>query len=325
MRAVILLLAGLLLAASTPAVAQSAGEPCQGRRGLGVSRVLEIDTSGAPRYGHQQYKDLSILADGEVVLTFDDGPLRPYTRPVLDALAAHCTKATFFMVGRMAVSDPELVREIAKRGHTIGTHTWSHQNLRTIGAVAARHEIELGISAVQRAVGAPIAPFFRFPYLADPAHAQTYLQSRNIAIFSIEVDGYDYRTPEPDDVYRNVMSQITAQKKGIILFHDIQPSTAGSLRRILDSLEARKFKVVHLVPQSQAKTLAAFDAMADKEFRQRKSLVAAQPLAPRSMVWPMGPAPPPPAGIAAEATLPAAKPTSKRPSEADWQQRVFER
>ena len=51
----------------------------------------------------------SFLADGEVVLTFDDGPLRAYTVPVLDALAAHCVKATFFLVGRMAVADPELV------------------------------------------------------------------------------------------------------------------------------------------------------------------------------------------------------------------------
>ena len=169
----------------------AAAESCQGRKALRVARTLEIDTTGAPRYGHQQYKDLSFLAEGEVVLTFDDGPLRPYTRPVLDALAAHCTKATFFMVGRMAIADPELVREVARRGHTIGTHTWSHQNLRTIGASNARHEIEYGISTVQRAAGAPIAPFFRFPYLSDPAHAQAQLQSRSIAIFSIDVDAVD--------------------------------------------------------------------------------------------------------------------------------------
>lgn len=337
MRAVTLLLAGLLLAESGSASAQSAAGSCQARKPLGVSRVLEIETSGAPRFGHQQYKDLSILADGEVVLTFDDGPLRPYTRPVLDALAAHCTKATFFMVGRMAISDPELVREIARRGHTIGTHTWSHQNLRTIGAVAARHEIELGFSAVQRAVGAPIAPFFRFPYLADPAHAQTYLQSRDVGIFSIEVDGYDYRTQEPEEVHRRVISQIMAQRKGIILFHDIQPSTAGALRRILDDLEAKKFKVVHLVAKSHVTTLASFDAQADREFRQRRSIVAAQPLAPRSMVWPMDPPPAggfapwqgpgaaPSGGNSTDTPAPNAKPARAKPTEPGWQQRVFER
>src|SRR6476619_3704261 len=93
---------GMLGYAPAPAAAQEACNPCPDA--LGVSRVAEIDTSSGPRFGFQ-YKEQDILADGEVVLTFDDGPLRPYSRPVLEALAAHCTKATFFVVGRMAVAD----------------------------------------------------------------------------------------------------------------------------------------------------------------------------------------------------------------------------
>ena len=153
---------GVLAGALVPAAAQEACIP--GPNALGVSRVAEIDTSAGPRFGFQ-YKEQDILADGEVVLTFDDGPLRAYTKPVLEALAAHCTKATFFVVGRMAVADPEMVREYARRGHTVGTHTWSHANLHASTPLKARAEIELGFSAVQQALGKPVAPFFRFPYL----------------------------------------------------------------------------------------------------------------------------------------------------------------
>ena len=80
---------------------------------LGVARTVAIDTSLGPKFG-AQYKSSDFLADGEVVLTFDDGPSRP-TRDPLDALAAHCTKATFFMVTAAAFGDPEMVMEVDRR------------------------------------------------------------------------------------------------------------------------------------------------------------------------------------------------------------------
>ena len=164
--------------------AATAGHSCPNQtNALGISRIVEVDTSDGPRFGHQQHNDVDLLQDGEVALTFDDGPLRPYTKPVLDALTAHCTKATFFIVGSMAVADPEMVKEIARRGHTIGTHTWSHRNLRTLLPQRAKDEIELGFSAVRKAVGGPIAPFFRFPYLSASRVLITYLQQRHIATF----------------------------------------------------------------------------------------------------------------------------------------------
>ena len=217
---------GVLTGPLAQAIAQEACPP--GPNALGVSRVAEIDTSSGPRFGFQ-YKEQDVLADGEVVLTFDDGPLRPYSRPVLEALAAHCTKATFFVVGRMAVADPEMVREFARLGHTIGIHTWSHANLHSITPLKARTEIELGFSAVQQALGKPVAPFFRFPYLADTKSMTTHLQERHVAIFSIDLDSKDFRTRDPGTVHRRVMGDLARAKKGIILFHDIQPSTARAL------------------------------------------------------------------------------------------------
>jgi len=75
-----------------------------------------------------QYRETLPLGPREVVLTFDDGPLPPYSSRVLDALAAECVKATYFLVGSMARAHPELVRRIAVDGHTIGTHS---QNIRS--------------------------------------------------------------------------------------------------------------------------------------------------------------------------------------------------
>ncbi|MEW5964379.1 MAG: polysaccharide deacetylase family protein [Pseudomonadota bacterium] len=295
MRAPASKLAGLAAAvaivatASTAALAAPDGaDACAADKSkLGVSRIVEIDTKDGPAFGHLQYKDLSFLEPGEIVLTFDDGPLRRYTRAVLDALAAHCTKATFFMVGRMAVADPEMVREVARLGHTVGSHTWSHRNLATLAANRAKGEIELGASAVSKALGKPIAPFFRFPYLSDPKSMISYLQSRDTGIFSIEVDSYDYRAKSAEPVQRKVLAQLKDRGKGIILFHDIQQSTAKALADLLDELKSRGYKVVHLVPKKPMATLTEYDAIADKELERKRLAQAGKPLADRAVVWPI--------------------------------------
>jgi peptidoglycan-N-acetylglucosamine deacetylase len=260
-------------------------EPCvAGPDALGVSRTLEIDTIAGPRFG-APFKEQDILADGEVVLTFDDGPLRAYTQRVLEALQAHCAKATFFVVGRMAVSDPEMVREYARLGHTVGIHTWSHQNLHRLTPLRARAEIELGFSAVQRALGKPVAPFFRFPYLADSRSMTIHLQERHIAIFSIDVDSKDYRTRNADSVHRKVISDLARLKKGIILFHDIQPSTAKALPGLLADLKAKGYRLVHLQPKTDATTMAEFDAIAQQQLERRQATLASEPLARRAFTW----------------------------------------
>jgi peptidoglycan/xylan/chitin deacetylase (PgdA/CDA1 family) len=267
-----------------------------------VSRVVEVDTKGGPRFGLQQYKENDFLKEGEIVLTFDDGPLRRNTQLVLDALDAHCTKATFFMVGEMAASDPAMAREVARRGHTIGTHTWSHKNLKVMGAGKAETEMELGLSAVRAAIGQPIAPFFRFPYLSDSKTMEAHLQQRNIAMFSIDADSIDYRTRDPNSVHRRIVNELTANKKGIVLFHDIQPSTANALKGLLDDLKKRGFKVVQLVPKSSAQTLPTYDAMAANELARRHTAEVANPMAKRAIVYP----------IAGGTPLPVAQPAQSQ-------------
>jgi peptidoglycan-N-acetylglucosamine deacetylase len=264
MRKTIVMLGVALACAMGPgAQAEFAAPNCQNPGALGVSRVIEIDTTGGPRFG-AQYPGNSLLNDGEIVLTFDDGPLRSHTSAVLAALAAHCTKATFFMVGRMAVADPAMAKEVARQGHTVGTHTWSHRNLAHAGPYA-RAEIELGLSAVRRAVGAPVAPFFRFPYLAHSQAALDYLAARNLAAFSVDVDSFDFRTRDPGTVRRRVLDKLMAARRGIILFHDIQPSTARALHALLNDLKGLGFRVVHLVPKGDALTVASYDDIASQK------------------------------------------------------------
>jgi hypothetical protein len=220
-----------------------------------------------------------------VVLTFDDGPLRPYTRAVLKALDEHCTKATFFMVGRMAVADPEMVREVASRGHTVGAHTWSHAKLQGLAPDKAKDEIELGFSAVAQALRGQPAPFFRFPYLRPTAAAMAYLKTRNVASFTIDVDSRDFRTRDGEAVKRTALAQLAGARKGILLFHDIQPSTARALTGILTELKKRGFKVVHLVPKETAATLPEYDAQAERLIAHRSVTAARDPMAARAVTW----------------------------------------
>lgn len=334
---------------------QGAAAQCKpGSRALGVSRTVEIDTAGGPRFGNMQYKDITFLADREVVLTFDDGPSRTFTRSVLDALDAHCTKATFLMVGRMAVADPEMVREVDRRGHTVGTHTWSHRNLRGLTPQRAEAEIELGISAVSRALGKPVAPFFRFPYLADSAAMMARLEKRNIANLSIDVDSKDFRTADPRTMQNTVMQRLAVAGKGIILFHDIQASTARGLGALLDELKAKGYRVVHIVPKTPAVTVSSYDETAASELARKTAAANANPMVKRSVVWPNSPAAPAPTASVAKGPstgspaatrasapapapvasggatsssppAPAPEPRLRGPVEDSWQGQVFSR
>ena len=259
---------------SLGAAAGTAQAAC-GDQTLGVSRTITIDATGGKLYGGLQYDSGNLLRDGEVILTFDDGPLRRHTRRVLKALDSHCTKGTFFMVGRMAVADPAMVREVANAGHTIAHHTWSHKNLLRRNARRAGGEIELGISAVRIAAKAPTSPFFRFPYLGDPGSMIAYGKSRNLAIFSIDIDSYDYKTKSGAKVFSNIMRQLRSRRKGIMLFHDIQPSTASAMQRILDTMQREGFKIVHVVSKTPVETLTDFDDQAQILHSKRRTVARA--------------------------------------------------
>jgi peptidoglycan/xylan/chitin deacetylase (PgdA/CDA1 family) len=195
---------------------------------LGVSRIVEIDAKTGPLFGEftKHEKEPRFLDPKEVVLTFDDGPMPKYTKPILDALDKFCTKATFFSVGQMATAYPDMVKEVIGRGHTIGTHTWSHpMNLRAMSLEKAQDQVERGFAAVALAAGQPIAPFFRFPGLSDSGPLLEHLQRRGIAAFTVDVVSNDSYIGSPQRLASRTLDQIEKQNGGIVLFHDIKAST----------------------------------------------------------------------------------------------------
>ena len=254
---------------SKPAPApQPAKSTCANADALGVSRTVIIDTTGGPGFGFLQYKQFDFLADKEVVLTFDDGPW-PTTPAVLKALADECTKGVFFPVGKHTTYHPEILRQVAAAGHTIGSHTWSHAHLdsKKLTEQQGKEEIEKGFSAVKMALGAAPAPFFRFPALAHTQPTLAYLGTRNIAMFSVDIDSLDFRSSSPDQVIQTVMTKLEKQGKGIILMHDLQKNTALALPTVLRRLKAGGYKVVEMKAKVSLETLPEYDAMLVKDLK----------------------------------------------------------
>jgi len=226
---------------------------------LGTSRVIVVDPMQHPRLGLMQYRETLPLKDHEVVLTFDDGPLPPYTSMVLDALAAECVKANFFLVGEMARAYPALVQREYREGHTIGTHTEHHRFLTHLSAEAATKEITDGIASAGMALGDPkaVAPFFRFPYLDPPAPKEQLALKLGLAIWSVDLHANDWFPITPHQVLAFAIQRLERSKKGMLLLHDIHERTALALPALLRELKIRGYRIVHAVPADSTRVATA--------------------------------------------------------------------
>src|SRR6266581_3434337 len=249
-----------------PAPAPKPVAACNNPDALGLSRVIEIDTTGGPAFGTEHFKQYDFLRDKEVALTFDDGPWPGNTPMVLKALQDNCIKATFFEIGEHATWRPDLSKELAAAGMTIASHTWSHKDLAknpyAKDIEQAKQEIEMGVSAVHMAAASgSIAPFFRFPALQQPPELIAYLGTRNIAIFSADIDTFDFKLRKPEDVVKSAMTKLAKNGKGILLMHDFQHATAEAMPELLRQLKAGGYKIVHMVPKEPVTTLAKYDEM----------------------------------------------------------------
>lgn len=239
---------GLFLAAVWSSVASACSNP----QALGVSRIAEIDTSRGRLYGSiTTFPSYELLRDKEVILTFDDGPYPGLTQEVLNTLDQECTLATFFVVGQMVANMPSMVRAIAARGHTVGTHTMTHPlAVRRMPFEVVKNEIDQGFAAANKAAPGLIAPFFRFPGLGDNTDTLAYLQSKGISTFTVDVISNDSFIRDPEKVVKRTMNILGQRGKGIILMHDIKASTARGLPLLLSELKRNGYKVVHVRPKS---------------------------------------------------------------------------
>jgi peptidoglycan/xylan/chitin deacetylase (PgdA/CDA1 family) len=255
-------------AAPAPAVPAPTAAPvpakaaCANPDALGIARVVEIDTTGGPGFGFEHFKQLDFLRDKEVVLTFDDGPWPVNTPSVLKSLADQCTTGIFFSIGKHATYYPEILKQVLAAGHTIGSHTWSHATLtdKKLTEQQRKDEIEKGVSAVKWALGGVSpAPFFRFPALQHPPEMVTYLGTRNIAMFSCDLDSFDFKARNPQQVIDVTMKKLDKLGKGIILMHDFHKHTAEALPELLSKLKAGGYKVVKMVAKAPVQSLPQYD------------------------------------------------------------------
>lgn len=289
-----LITAAMLFCGLTTAVSAQDGEPqdsmgpasppaqkkeCPGNPNpLGVSRVVEIDTTGGPGFGFQHYKMYDFLQPKEVVLTFDDGPLPNRTTAILEALDAECTKAIFFSVGKVAAGYPEILHRVAKSGHTIGAHTVLHKDLSKMPIDKAKEEIEKSFSIIHHAVDGPTAPFFRFPYLRASPETLKYLADRNIAVFSTDIDSLDFKRSNSNTVIKRIMAGLEKNGKGIILMHDIQPHTAKAMPGLLKQLKEKGYKVVQMTAKEPVKTLPEYDEITAKDMKGMPTALSHRPM-----------------------------------------------
>lgn len=211
--------------------------------------MIALDPAVLPQVGTVQYPETIPLRDREVVLTFDDGPVLYWTGEVLDALAAQCVKANFFVVGTHARAAPELVRRESAEGHTIGTHSETHADLAKLSLADAEREIRGGIEAANLALAptSSVAPFFRAPFLSTTPSIENYLAKAGLMLWSIDVDPEDWRPLTGDEVVYRTMTQLEQKGSGIILMHDGQPHTASALPKLLSELKSHGYSVVHVV------------------------------------------------------------------------------
>jgi peptidoglycan/xylan/chitin deacetylase (PgdA/CDA1 family) len=254
---------------------------CANPNALGVSRVVEIDTTGGPGFGFDHFKQFDFLTDKEVVLTFDDGPWPVNTPAVLKALADECTKGLFFSVGKHATYHPEILRQVLAQGHTVGTHTWSHVNLngKKMTEQMAKDEVEKGISAVKYALGTNPAPFFRFPQLQHNPAIVSYFGTRNVAMFSTDIDSFDFRKgATPEKIIETVMTRLDKLGKGIVLMHDFQKHTGEAMPALLARLKAGGYKIVQMKAKTTLQSLPEYDEAVMKDMKVPTASTTTRPI-----------------------------------------------
>lgn len=193
-----------------------------------------------------------ILRPGEIVLTFDDGPRPGKTNEILATLDQFGVKATFLMLGSAAQSHPQLAQQVARKGHTVGSHTFSHVDLATLSRQEALDEIAKGEAAVSLALasgGQALSPFFRFPYLSQSGFLRTSLTQGSMVVLDVNIDSKDYFKDTPEVVLERTLARLDGRGSGIVLFHDIHQRTVQLLPAFLAQLEQRGYSVVRLVPK----------------------------------------------------------------------------
>src|SRR5467141_3883532 len=185
----------------------------------------------------------SVHVDGPyIAMTFDDGPSAMLTPKLLDLLAAHHIKATFFVIGENVVQHPEVVARAAREGHEIGNHSWSHPNFGKMPDQGVRSQLQRTDDAIKNATGTrPTVMRPRYGSIT-PREKHWIHDEFGYRVILWDVDPNDWKRPGPAVVRNRILKE--TQPGSIVLSHDIHPGTIEAMPSTLDALEAKGFKFV---------------------------------------------------------------------------------
>jgi peptidoglycan-N-acetylglucosamine deacetylase len=177
-----------------------------------------------------------------IAITFDDGPSATLTPKLLDLLAAHHIKATFFVIGENVAEHPEIVARAAREGHQIGNHSWSHPNLAKMSQENVRSQLQRTDDAIKSATGKS-PTLLRPPYGSITEREKRWIHDEfRYDIILWDVDPLDWKRPGPAIVRSRILNE--TRPGSIVLSHDIHPGTIEAMPSTLDQLEAKGFKFV---------------------------------------------------------------------------------
>src|SRR5437667_8364694 len=153
----------------------------------------------------------------QLALTYDDGPNDPHTLRLLEVLAKHNVKATFFLIGRYVEQRPGIVREVVNEGHVVGNHTFSHPNLVFASARQTRTQLQECQQAITQAIGQH-SPLFRPPFGGRRPGTLRIARSLGLAPVMWNVSGQDWKGYSADEIKQRIRRQLRGGD--VILLHD---------------------------------------------------------------------------------------------------------
>ena len=206
-----------------------------------AQREAAIKTSAAPKEPPITFN--SVHVDGPyIAMTFDDGPSATLTPKLLDILASHHIKATFFVLGEMVEQHPEILARAAREGHEIASHSWSHPNLGKMSQEAVRSQLQRTDDEIKNAAGKR-PTLFRPPYGSITERQKHWIHDEfGYDIILWDVDPLDWKRPGPAVVRNRILKE--TRPGSIVLSHDIHPGTVEAMPSTFDELQAKGFKFV---------------------------------------------------------------------------------
>jgi peptidoglycan/xylan/chitin deacetylase (PgdA/CDA1 family) len=214
------------------------GEPTAS--GTGVPANSTNPATAEPRF-----RFIPVHVSGPyVALTFDDGPNPETTPKLLDLLAAHHAKATFFVIGKRVVQYPQIFLREVHEGHEIGNHSWSHPRLLEISDPAVREELQKADAVIRKVTG--VSPVLMRPPGGALSVRQAQWIEREFGYRTIlwDVHGFDWirPSPSPEAIAERIVEGV--HPGAVIVCHDTLPTTIEAIPAILSQLEAKQFKFV---------------------------------------------------------------------------------